>query len=586
VDAALSLGLLYFRGYDPENTFAPRPHDLRTTLKASLAAQAAGVGQEVAAPLWPYSGLLIFGLMALSAGALLLAVVRPRQALDRPRAVGLLFFQGGVITAALALGYGRGGLGLPYNNEYAILGTLGLCLTYLVWSVYRPATVGLLVQMSCFTLLLLAVPVSLVPGLAAAQRHHAAMEAFLRDLHKGLPPHLLVVRHGRDLHEQDGFQGTLAELIGLLHRNGVGPFREGAEDQAFPEVPVPLSSAAVTEMTWQNGKGHGEGPDASLTFQLPQPRLVAGLKIRWSHSNGPTAHIRVSWRSSGMADFPAEAQYQCPAGFLEEAGTVFIADQIEAIRIQPDDKPFDIAVEDLVLLLEPYLEERFREAPVLLKQMTWQDGAGRGLGDDPFLVFALKEPQFLAGICLAYAYEDTPTPAELQVFWRNRGRQEEFVATERNEFKVLPTDKGPGTVIIWINDSIDEFRVDPDTKPCGFKLSAITLLSPNPDAAPAYADGPPGAFDGLADGELVGWVWDPRQPDQALSVDMYDGDSLLATVRADKLRDDLRGKGDGRHGFAYTIPERLKDGRKHTIHVRVAGTQTALPGSPKALRFP
>jgi hypothetical protein len=63
-----------------------------------------------------------------------------------------------------------------------------------------------------------------------------------------------------------------------------------------------------------------------------------------------------------------------------------------------------------------------------------------------------------------------------------------------------------------------------------------------------------------------------------VNVDIYDGDTLLATVAADQFRQDLAtaGKGDGRHGFVYTVPTSLKDGRPHAIRLTISGTQVDL----------
>jgi len=60
---------------------------------------------------------------------------------------------------------------------------------------------------------------------------------------------------------------------------------------------------------------------------------------------------------------------------------------------------------------------------------------------------------------------------------------------------------------------------------------------------------------------------------------------LLATVTADTFRQDLlNGRiGNGQHGFVYTPPASLKDGRTHTIRVKVSGTDVDLKNTPKAI---
>jgi hypothetical protein len=82
--------------------------------------------------------------------------------------------------------------------------------------------------------------------------------------------------------------------------------------------------------------------------------------------------------------------------------------------------------------------------------------------------------------------------------------------------------------------------------------------------------------------EIYGWAWDATQPDTAISVDIYDGDNLLATVKADVFRKDLIKKGNGgKHGFRHYTPASLRDGKPHSIRVRFAGTNIDLRNSPK-----
>jgi hypothetical protein len=97
--------------------------------------------------------------------------------------------------------------------------------------------------------------------------------------------------------------------------------------------------------------------------------------------------------------------------------------------------------------------------------------------------------------------------------------------------------------------------------------------------------GQEGAVERLDCDQISGWAWDRSQPDTPISVDIYDGDNLLATVPADALREDLRsaGYGDGNHGFVHVIPTSLKDGRPHVIRARVPADNTDLIATPQVL---
>jgi hypothetical protein len=87
----------------------------------------------------------------------------------------------------------------------------------------------------------------------------------------------------------------------------------------------------------------------------------------------------------------------------------------------------------------------------------------------------------------------------------------------------------------------------------------------------------------VVDGEsFAGWVWDRNLPWPPSKVDIYDGETLLATVSANKFRQDLldSGIGSGQHAFVYATPAELKDGKAHTIRVTISGTDVELAGSP------
>jgi hypothetical protein len=79
---------------------------------------------------------------------------------------------------------------------------------------------------------------------------------------------------------------------------------------------------------------------------------------------------------------------------------------------------------------------------------------------------------------------------------------------------------------------------------------------------------------------IHGWAWDKRHPDTPIAVDIYDGDTLLGTVKADLTRVDLEnaGIGDGRHAFSFRTPDSVNDLKNHVICARVAGTNIKVGG--------
>ncbi len=94
-----------------------------------------------------------------------------------------------------------------------------------------------------------------------------------------------------------------------------------------------------------------------------------------------------------------------------------------------------------------------------------------------------------------------------------------------------------------------------------------------------------GAQESTTCSDVHGWAWDPMFPNSPVSVDVFVDGVYAATVAADQYRADLEngGRGDGRHGFAWTIPDALRNGRKHRVAVRYAGYAEALSGKPKPI---
>ncbi len=115
----------------------------------------------------------------------------------------------------------------------------------------------------------------------------------------------------------------------------------------------------------------------------------------------------------------------------------------------------------------------------------------------------------------------------------------------------------------------------------------------NDGAGRVFAAGNPatdlaGCVEVISHQEIVGWAWDPLEPDAAVPVDIYDGRELLMRVRADIFREDLRaaGIGNGRHGFAIGNPGALLPLARHLIAVRRSADGVDLRGSPQWLLRP
>jgi hypothetical protein len=122
----------------------------------------------------------------------------------------------------------------------------------------------------------------------------------------------------------------------------------------------------------------------------------------------------------------------------------------------------------------PYREIHVPISVALTNQATVDGGVIRGVGSDPYVVYALPAPVYVCGIRVEYTVaNDAGAPAETQVFWKLSSR-EEFDPDRRNcTFESAPGDR---TETIWVFGEIDRVRIDPDTRPCEFRLSGLTLL--------------------------------------------------------------------------------------------------------------
>ena len=114
-----------------------------------------------------------------------------------------------------------------------------------------------------------------------------------------------------------------------------------------------------------------------------------------------------------------------------------------------------------------------------------------------------------------------------------------------------------------------------------FPASGPTLYTITKQA-PSYA----GSLDTVNCQKIIGWAADRNRPNQPISVRIYNGATVLANITALESRPGVGTLlGDnGWHGFTFTVPPSLHDGKAHNIHVVYETDSTAdIGGSPKML---
>jgi hypothetical protein len=116
---------------------------------------------------------------------------------------------------------------------------------------------------------------------------------------------------------------------------------------------------------------------------------------------------------------------------------------------------------------------------------------------------------------------------------------------------------------------------------CGILIAA---LANSPAPTQAALTPPEPSYDGSLERadctQFAGWAIDWNNPNVSIYVDIYDGSTRIATVLANRFRRDLYDAGIyPYHGFVFSIPSSLKDGRIHAVSVKYGGTFINLPGS-------
>lgn len=91
-----------------------------------------------------------------------------------------------------------------------------------------------------------------------------------------------------------------------------------------------------------------------------------------------------------------------------------------------------------------------------------------------------------------------------------------------------------------------------------------------------------GHVDGLIEGAVRGWVVNTLVPGRPVDLELVEAGGVLSRCRASGARQDVAALHPGaeQSGFALPVPAELLDGASHRLHVRVAGSDHELPGSP------
>jgi hypothetical protein len=195
--AAIAVALvgLYFRGY-MRPFYHPLPPGAKANLDMARAFLVMAWGSG-AVRFWPYSGYAAAILLVAVLGALAVGwCTRPEQ---RVRTAGLAAFLGAVAALALAVGWGRSGLGLGlqagFSFRYSALAAPFLCAIFVFGETIGASRLSRVLQMMLFLLAIGLLPVNERKGLALGRERSALLKAVEHDVKAGMPPTVLVERH-------------------------------------------------------------------------------------------------------------------------------------------------------------------------------------------------------------------------------------------------------------------------------------------------------------------------------------------------------------------------------------------------------
>jgi hypothetical protein len=245
VGAALILVRLYFTDF---SCAAPQSPNWLATIETAgeFLASSFGFG---ALPWWPYVGYGVGGILVFSVGTLL--VTWWRQPLERVRCAGLLLFLASLVSLALAIGWGRGGISSAANHQgfsyrYSMLAVPLLCSVFFLGEISGRAAVARFVQMALFTCLGALVVPNTQAALFFAQFKVANVKAVEVDLQPTYTSKQLARKHLCTCRNQDYMEACLE----MLRRAGIGKFKRLRP----PSVSEGLEPVGAGEPNPQGGK--------------------------------------------------------------------------------------------------------------------------------------------------------------------------------------------------------------------------------------------------------------------------------------------------------------------------------------------
>jgi hypothetical protein len=98
------------------------------------------------------------------------------------------------------------------------------------------------------------------------------------------------------------------------------------------------------------------------------------------------------------------------------------------------------------------------------------------------------------------------------------------------------------------------------------------------------------AYNGVVDDvncdNIIGWVVDWARVAESIDVTIFDDKGLMKLRVSARIPRANFSPGVENHGFTVRVPDVLRDGKSHMVHVAFEGTQAELRHSPRPLNCP
>ncbi len=361
--AAVLLTGLYFVGYEPVPYHTRNPGVAGKLVEiARVLTVGLGTGVRHA---WPLVAALAAALLALAASASWRAWRATPG--EHERAGGLLALLGALATLGAAIGLGRDGFEARYVTLLAPL----WCCAYAALTLHAPTRPGLVGRGAlCAATALLLWP-NATAGLAHARDVRAGLGGLERDVARGASLDRVVARYGRWLHPH---HDVPLDYMPMLRRASVGAFQHLRDPAPALAVALPLTPTHAEQVTWTGGVARLTGRRSRLVYSLPEPLPALGVRLRYRHrsASGEAPYVRVHWRPAGAAEFDPERSWKYSATGdranwergawtrLGDAATTltvyFDEEAIDAVRVDPDLRPGEFELLELVVLCSPSTE--------------------------------------------------------------------------------------------------------------------------------------------------------------------------------------------------------------------------------------